>query len=316
MAAADLKKSILAFRTESRDRYGSENLGHPSNVSQVLGLNKARILAMALLLEVAPKIVVDALDKLVWRADLSEETLAEARLEMGFHTDICPMDAKTAQALIDLNEETFEISLAQDSFDLVRAINKKNERGIPAILVEAMRLGLRSIERDHIAESIGDDLGDESQHGDRREALPPYDWGGVDPMTLGKPIIHTPNGLFVVDESFGEEADQGFELPELIKPSPEAPPKTRAEWMGRLMKNAGDHFREDLLSLDATLRGADDFLAGRNPEPYIAAAALQEQEACLRIVLERADQAKESGDLALGLELLALAARIRSGEAH
>lgn len=30
-------------------------------------------------------------------------------------------------------------------------------------------------------------------------AWPPYDWGQVDPNTLGSPIIHRPGGAFVVN---------------------------------------------------------------------------------------------------------------------
>lgn len=73
---------ILRFRQEYAGRCG-ENPSLPSDMGQILGLQEARLQAMALLLEVEPEILTRFLDRLVWDSDLSEGHLSAARNESG-----------------------------------------------------------------------------------------------------------------------------------------------------------------------------------------------------------------------------------------
>ena len=73
------RDEILKFRHECTGRYGTENSSTPSDVGQILGLQEARLLAVALLLEVEPEALLPALDRLVWDSDLSDRALSTAR---------------------------------------------------------------------------------------------------------------------------------------------------------------------------------------------------------------------------------------------
>lgn len=80
---ARLRKAILAFRENHRDRYGLGNASTPTGLGQMFGLSEARIQALALLLEAEPAEIISLLDKLVWQADLSKKSLSAARAEAG-----------------------------------------------------------------------------------------------------------------------------------------------------------------------------------------------------------------------------------------
>lgn len=73
------RDAILRFRHEYTGRYGTENSSTPSDVGQMLGLQEARLLAVALLLEVEPGVLLPVLDCLVWDSDLSDQALSTAR---------------------------------------------------------------------------------------------------------------------------------------------------------------------------------------------------------------------------------------------
>lgn len=78
-----LRKAILAFRENHRDRYGLGDASTPTGLGQMFGLSEARMQALALLLEAEPAEIISLLDKLVWQADLSEHSLSAARAEAG-----------------------------------------------------------------------------------------------------------------------------------------------------------------------------------------------------------------------------------------
>ncbi len=77
------RNQILKFRQEYAGRYGTQNPSLPSDVSQILVLQEARLLAVALLLEVEPEVLTRFLDRMVWESDLSEHHLWAARNESG-----------------------------------------------------------------------------------------------------------------------------------------------------------------------------------------------------------------------------------------
>ncbi len=132
---------------------------------------------------------------------------------------------------------------------------------------------------------------------------------GVDRKTLGTPILHQSGGSFVVKD------EAGYQLPKQITPNPSPPPpKTRGEWLERLLASAQES-PEDLLGLDVTLSGSlSDFIsAERHLETYIAAAALQEREACSNFIIDQAKLVQRRGGDVLGLFLRRLALRIQNG---
>jgi len=115
--------------------------------------------------------------------------------------------------------------------------------------------------------------------------------------------------------SLKRTGESGFEHSHRLDPAPPHPPlKTRGEWMDFLISSSGEQ-EKHLLDLDVTLRSSmsDGIVAERHPETFIAAAALQEREACAGLVLERAEQAEREGEELLGLRLRTLALRIRNG---
>lgn len=77
------RQQILKFRQEYAERYGTQNPSMPSDLGQILGLQEARLLAVALLLEVEPEVLTQFLDRLVWESDLSGHHLWAARNESG-----------------------------------------------------------------------------------------------------------------------------------------------------------------------------------------------------------------------------------------
>ena len=72
------RDAILEFRRDYAERFGTENPSTASDVGQILGLQEARLLAVALLLEVAPEVLLPVLDRLVWDSDLSDQALSTA----------------------------------------------------------------------------------------------------------------------------------------------------------------------------------------------------------------------------------------------
>lgn len=87
------RESIRAFLEEyPPDRYGTTQ---PSGVGQMLGLGEARLQALALLLKRDPEKVREILDDLVYRTDLGEPALAEARKSLGL------LDRKTLPELLE-----------------------------------------------------------------------------------------------------------------------------------------------------------------------------------------------------------------------
>ena len=72
------RDAILEFRRNYAERFGTENPSTASDVGQGLGLQEARLLAVALLLEVEPEVLLPVLDRLVWDSDLSDQALSTA----------------------------------------------------------------------------------------------------------------------------------------------------------------------------------------------------------------------------------------------
>ena len=79
----NLRKAILAFREDFRDRYDTDHPITTTKVGHLLALAEARLQALGLLLGAEPEEVTYLLDKLVWQADLSEDALNAARAEAG-----------------------------------------------------------------------------------------------------------------------------------------------------------------------------------------------------------------------------------------
>jgi len=88
--------AIRAFLEEyPPTRYGTLE---PPDVGQLLGLAEARLQALALLLKRDPERLRQALDHLVYRTDLAEPALAEARKSLGL------LDRKTLPDLLEGTE--------------------------------------------------------------------------------------------------------------------------------------------------------------------------------------------------------------------
>lgn len=141
----------------SLEQAGDGRTRPAADVGQMLALARGRLAAMALLLEMEPDELANLLDRLVWETGLAKGAVREA-----------------AKPGIEVTE------VAGDLSDRVAQISANTGRRTAQVLKEALRLGLRSLERDIVAESLGDGL------------LEPYDWGDVDPLTAGQPLIRTP----------------------------------------------------------------------------------------------------------------------------
>jgi hypothetical protein len=86
------RDEILKFRHEYTGRHGTENSSTLSYVGQTLGLQEARLLAVALLLDIEPEVLLPVLDSLVWDSDLSPQALSTARGDLRPQTATWPKD--------------------------------------------------------------------------------------------------------------------------------------------------------------------------------------------------------------------------------
>jgi hypothetical protein len=79
----EAKHALFEFRRATAGRAGNAVPAAPSDTGEIRELALARHLAVALLLEAEPHALEAFLDKLVWEADLSEQSLVAARYEAG-----------------------------------------------------------------------------------------------------------------------------------------------------------------------------------------------------------------------------------------
>ena len=83
MTEREAKHALLEFRRANKGRDCNAVSAAPSDTGEVRDLALARHLAVALLLEFEPHALEAFLDKLVWEANLSEQSLVAARYEAG-----------------------------------------------------------------------------------------------------------------------------------------------------------------------------------------------------------------------------------------
>lgn len=140
--AHDPRQVILDFREAYRERFGTADPSLPSDVGQLLGLAKARLQAIALLLRIDPGALQGVLDRLVHQGDLSDAALAEARKALGIR------EWKTLNQLLD--------GVTPESLRALEEDAPQEERPDPQARLDELVARLGPVVRAHQAERTPD----------------------------------------------------------------------------------------------------------------------------------------------------------------
>lgn len=75
----DAITELKAFRSNFEIRFGTSSRCTPSDIGQALALQRARLLAVSIILDIAPDLLEGWLDHVVWESELTYDALVSTR---------------------------------------------------------------------------------------------------------------------------------------------------------------------------------------------------------------------------------------------